>query len=393
MKKIYKLTVEPIAPVHIGTGEVLTLLDYKVVVVKSNGHLVKRYLRFSSENIMNRIAGIPEKAIQFEKIASSGNMQGYFDFFNENCSAQEDKIYLCVATNEFLKKYDENRQKDPMQNAAQVFETFRNEGAARPVIPGSSLKGSIRTAVLQYFLSQVSDLEYEKLGDEFDGIRDERQKAKYDSKLQKTILENNNKDFAKSDPFRSVEIADCDFAGIETQIVGLIKNISQKNGDLKEIEKLQIQTEAINGSLTGNTKKAESLLRINEDLQNIENGVSKKISIKDIIEACNDFYLNQFNDEYRKFYKEAYEKVDKILELSKILKAAVNEKNTFILRVGRWSQCEAVTFEEPFRAPKTSKDKRTGNPKSFGETRSVFNFDGQYIPMGWCKCTVEEIKN
>lgn len=386
MKKIYKLTVEPITPVHIGTGEVLTPLDYKIISHKGN----KFFLRFSSDSVLSRIATDEKLSSEFNRVVAENNMKLVQDFFHKNCVTNDDGQYICLATKEFLNRYELNRQKDPLQNASEVFETFRNEGSAHPVISGSSLKGSIRTAVLQYFLNQINDSEYQKLDDEFYNIRDNWQKAKFDSKLQKYVLENiASKDSAKTDPFRSIEISDCDFAGIEAQIVGLIKNISSKNGNITEIEKLQIQTEAINGSLIGNTKKAEAILRINEDLQNAK-GVSKKISINDIIEACNDFYLNQFENEYSKFYKDAYDKVDLILELTKILKSTTKENNTFVLRVGRWSQLEFVTFEKNFRAYFDNRKKQVIDE---GNTRSVFNFDGQYLPMGWCKCTVEEVKN
>ena len=32
--------------------------------------------------------------------------------------------------------------------------------------------------------------------------------------------------------------------------------------------------------------------------------------------------------------------------------------------------------------------KTRGPKKSYGKTRTVFDYDGQYIPLGWCKCTI-----
>ena len=31
------------------------------------------------------------------------------------------------------------------------------------------------------------------------------------------------------------------------------------------------------------------------------------------------------------------------------------------------------------------------NPK-WGVTRTLIEYDGQYVPMGWCLCTLNEIK-
>ena len=377
MKKIYKLTVEPITPIHIGTGNILTPLEYKTVGNK--------YLRFSSDSILSRIAADKSLSLEFEKTTQLNDMSKYHEFFDKNCSS-DDELYTCLMTDEFRKKYFENKQKDPTQNAAQVYEIFRDTNSPHPVIPGSSLKGSIRTAVLQGLLNQVSDNDYNKLEDEFNFLKD-NQKKSFDAKLQKKILQHTD---AKTDPFRAVEIADCKFDGRNGQIVGLVKNISTlKNGELKAIEKLQIQVEAILGSIIGSDKISESVLRINEKLQNL-NGVSRRITADTIINFCNEFYIKQFEDEYEYFYKNAYDKVDLISKLRIILSNSIKEKNTFIVRVGRFSQLEFVTMEENFRAYWDSKNKCL---KQKGDTRTVFDYDGQYIPLGWCKCKVEEVSN
>lgn len=324
MKKIYKLTVEPITPIHIGTGNILTPLEYKTG---------NKYLRFSSDSILSRIAADKSLSLEFEKTTQSNDMSKYHEFFDKNCS-YDDVLYTCLMTDEFRKKYFENKQKDPTQNAAQVYEIFRDTNSPHPVIPGSSLKGSIRTAVLQGLLNQITDAEYNKLEDEFNFLKD-NQKKSFDAKLQKKILQHTD---AKTDPFRAVEIADCKFDGRNGQIVGLVKNISTlKNGELKAIEKLQIQVEAILGSIIGSDKISESVLRINEKLQNL-NGVSRRITADTIINFCNEFYIKQFEDEYEFFYKNAYDKVDLISKLKIILSNSIKEKNTFIVRVGRFSQ-------------------------------------------------------
>ena len=385
MKKIYKLTVEPITPIHIGTGNILTPLEYKTVLTKTGN----KYLRFSSDSILSRIAADKSLSLEFEKTTQLNDMSKYHEFFDKNCSS-DDVLYTCLMTDEFRKKYFENKQKDPTQNAAQVYEIFRDTNSPHPVIPGSSLKGSIRTAVLQGLLNQITDAEYNKLEDEFNSLKD-NQKKSFDAKLQKKILNNfENKDSAKTDPFRAVEIADCKFDGRNGQIVGLVKNISTlKNGELKAMEKLQIQVEAILGSIIGSDKISESVLRINEKLQNL-NGVSRRITADTIINFCNEFYIKQFEDEYEYFYKNAYDKVDLISKLRIILSNSIKEKNTFIVRVGRLSQLEFVPMEENFRAYWDSKNKCL---KQKGDTRTVFDYDGQYIPLGWCKCKVEEVSN
>lgn len=113
MKKIYKLTVEPITPIHIGTGNILTPLEYKTVLTKTGN----KYLRFSSDSILSRIAADKSLSLEFEKTTQLNDMSKYHEFFDKNCSS-DDVLYTCLMTDEFRKKYFENKQKDPTQNAA-----------------------------------------------------------------------------------------------------------------------------------------------------------------------------------------------------------------------------------------------------------------------------------
>ena len=83
--------------------------------------------------------------------------------------------------------------------------------------------------------------------------------------------------------------------------------------------------------------------------------------------------------EYEQFYKNSDStKTHFIEELSEeIKKITTNQNNdSFIIRLGKWSQFEFVTLFD---------DKHT-----YGTSRTVLNYNGQYLPMGWCKCTVEK---
>ena len=193
---------------------------------------------------------------------------------------------------------------------------------------------------------------------------------------------------AKNDPFRAIEFSDCAFSARNSQIVGVLKNISanQHTGEVFVGNSMQIQAEAIKGSLIGG-EKGECLLRLNTDLMKANGGVVKSFGIKDIIRSCNYFFWREFNREYEKFYKEA-EHCDLILLLHDELESCSESENQFMIRVGHWSQVEFVTFEENLRSPKTRVV--LGKALPYGTTRTVFNFAGEYLPFGWCKCVVEE---
>ena len=380
-KERYKLTVEPITCVHIGTGEKLTPLDYKIALSKTGRQL---YVNFSSDSILKRIAHDSQKFAEFEKLSSSSNMKALAEFFHKN-STGDDRNYICHCTKEFLRKYSENKEKDPLQNAAEVLQMYRPLGKNYPVIPGSSLKGSIRTAVLNAALETY-------------GMRYELN-HKPDGKIQQELLRFSD---AKNDPFRTVQIADCVFESKGTQCVGIIKNVKydRRNEETVVHNSSQIQAEVIKGYFMENSSEinlcGESRLILNCDLtdaQISEKIIFKRIKALDIIKACNSFYFAEFENEYKKHYKDAYNsECNLITDLYKELKSIVdkNNSNEFIIRVGRWSQVEFVTYEDDFRNPKTPK--KNGKIMPYGTTRWVFNNDGQYFPLGWCKCTLTSME-
>ena len=384
-KEVYKLTVEPITCVHIGNGKELTPLDYLLKKSKQGNDL---YLAYDTDSIFRRIAKDKSKSALFEQLSSTQDMKELSQFFNDEFNVSEDLKYACDTTKEFANNYAKNKNIDPLQNGRFVLQMYRPEGKKAPVVPGSSIKGSIRTAVLNDLMSVLSDNDYDKLQDDFSKCNSGFQKKNFESTVQNKLFNNEKeRDKAKHDPFRAIEIADCNFEAKNTQLVGIIKNVAKNNqNEISVCNSSLVQAEVIRGKLCQSENKiiGTAEMRLNKDLAMPslqQKGVSKEISKEDIIKACNYFYWREFENEYETFYEEAADDNAKLItQLYKELKQIKeSDCNSFILRVGRWSQVEFVTFEENFRAPQN---------KKYGTTRWVFDYDGFYLPLGWCKCTI-----
>ena len=80
-RKLYTLT--PVTGVHIGTGEELTCLDYKVVSSSGKKPL---YVKFSSDRILQRIVNDEKAMAAFENASVSGNMKELQGFFHQKCT-------------------------------------------------------------------------------------------------------------------------------------------------------------------------------------------------------------------------------------------------------------------------------------------------------------------
>jgi CRISPR-associated protein Csm5 len=348
-KQHYTLTVIPLTGVHIGTGDEITPLDYKIAEAKSG---TKRYFRFSYERILNRLIKEHHNLSAFEEASVAGNMQELQAFFQKSCTASTDFDYSCDVTKNFRAAY--NKHKDPYENAAKVFPMYHSENSARPVIPGSSLKGSIRTALLNWRLEDMR----KRAPDEYNNLKHIVNPKKDEQMIQHALFKYND---PKDDPLRCVSISDCVFSATGTQLVGLLKNISaMSDGTLSVLDKLQIQAEVIKGRLLGGAASAKTNLTVDADLQNTRQ-ISLPITAQTILTACNYFYMREFAAEYDFFYQDACDsaqpEITAIEKLKDLLESASKKPNQCVIRVGRWSQVKFVTFEEQFRQPKTSKNK------------------------------------
>lgn len=394
-KKIYTIEIEPLTGVHIGTGETLTPIDYAVKPVNRK----EMYLKFSSDKILDRLISEGSDLSAFYTASDNRNMKALRDFFHTHLTKSGDIDYPCDVTAGFLQAYTRNKNKDPLENAAEVLQMYRPAGSKQPVIPGSSLKGAIRTAVLNQILSNLSNAAYDTEYDNLHGNLTDAEKA-----LQKTLLMSSNE---KNDPFRTVLIEDTVFEPKNTQLVGLLKNISASNDELIPLQ-LQLQAEVLRGTLIGGSAKAYTHLIIDEGLQraSIAENKGKKnqafrfnkaISMGDIAKACNYFFMREFKNEYGAFYGDSDDRIAIIKKLKDELDKIDARKDTvsnaagcFMIRVGRWSQVEFVTLEKNFRQPKVPM--KGGKLRESGTTRTVFDYDGEYVPLGWCKCTYSEQK-
>jgi CRISPR-associated protein Csm5 len=390
-KRFY--TITPVTGVHIGTGEELSPLDYKIASKIGDVDFNKPvYWKFSSDRILQRLCNDEKAMSDFERASVKGNMKELYKFFQDNCTNIKDTDYPCEITKKFLKVYNANLDKDPHQNAAKVLQMYHNEGTPNPIISGSSIKGSVRTALLNMYLDDLPEDVYQKIHEDFNY---EKNLDKFEDRMQKKLL--GYKD-AKNDPLRAVSFSDCSFKAGGTQLVGGLDIVTfNKQAESLEPVGAQIQAEVLRGELLEGKAASELCIGINDMLQNTPFSLQKdeqpkrikKITFEDIHKSCNSFYWDEFQDEYNKFYKNISDGSEKLITVlrSKLEKAA-NTKGQFIIRVGRWSQVEFITFEENFRKPKTRVVK--GKELSYGTTRTLFDYDGKYAPLGWCILTEKE---
>jgi len=382
MKKHFEITLSPLTGIHIGTGETLTAMDYFVKPVNK----APRFITYSQDSILKRVISDPVQAKAYERACNDSSLIDLFRFFELNFSIQEDLSYLCDVTDSFAQEYARKAKGSPLDGTCEVFSMYRPVGKKSPVIPGSSFKGTLRTALLNKIMHDWDKATF--FGPEYERLKEAKERFNYrdaaniEKQIQKKAFGND----PKNDLFRTFLFGDTSFSAKDTQIVGKVENIARSQGGAIEIKGIPIYAEVLRGSLMGSSAEGCCHAIVDVDLQKVKFSGNRYASMLALVDACHYFFQREFKREAEKFYENSSDKrLELYRQLQTIVESLDGSKDTFLVRMGRWSQAEFVTCEPIFRMPKVPKD------HGYGNTRMVFDYNGQLLPLGWCLCKVKEL--
>ncbi|MBP7553374.1 MAG: type III-A CRISPR-associated RAMP protein Csm5, partial [Spirochaetes bacterium] len=251
-----------------------------------------------------------------------------------------------------------------------------------PYIPGSSIKGLIRTAILENLR-----LEDEKKGDR--AIRyDLRKSSNYELKL----LENDYNSIQKvqNDPFKFLKISDFELQDSETYFG--TSRIINKSGEGKGIPVYTEMTNAYFFDQKEVIAKGTISIEDNLTLKYWDNGKNKEFNYEDVFDIKRIF--KNIDAFYNKITKtETHNNIIGIIDL-------INDnyfEDEALIRIGRFTQIESKTFkierENEFYDRKTRDGRRIPLPKDINITGGVSRtlIDGE-ISAGWCILSITDKK-
>ncbi|MFZ5859845.1 MAG: type III-A CRISPR-associated RAMP protein Csm5 [Spirochaetota bacterium] len=376
--KRYRFTLRPLTAVHVGTGDVLTPLEYSLLSSTSGGRL---YAVFSPEKIVESLP--KEEKQQFSQFCSSNNLIGLRKYLGEKVRMPA-VLYACKVSKEFESEFD--GRKDDINNALEVEIMYRNSKHA-PVVPGSSIKGAIRTALLDKRASMMNRALLEEAAQE-------ASRTKFDRKFQsRAMLFSAPND----DPLRALAIGDCTFSPKGSQLVSnmIMYHFSSRYDDPFS-NKAAIFAEVLKGELIdGSPTEASCDLIIHDELFSAivppgsralgsrggQKLYQKPVRLEEMLEACDEFYNRAFDSEYNRMIKSSDEAVKIGADALADRIDCMQEKGEHLIRIGRWSHVESVTVED-YRKPKSD--------KGYGKTRTLLQYNDNYYLMGWCAFSVEK---
>ena len=399
-----KLWITPLSPVHMGTDEDYTPTGY---VIEGDA-----LYEFDQRALENLPAGERSRlnAILNGK-ATPDMLRQVQAFFHHNREwLIPAAVNVAKVSSEMAKLYEarigraanvESGGKQVL-NALEIERAFYNPVDRRLMLPGSGLKGAIRTALLDQ-VNKNTPLREMRF---FDKRENRIRPPKNNREMQESIFKGS---FA-TDPLRLVQIGDCAWHGPETlNSAEVLFAVNRKKQPVKNNGR-EVSSRAEKANLYQLLECAAPFrLRAFRGTLNISDlaGINEaqgtlpkhRFGFKDIAAACNRFYHPIFERENQMLKKRGFldkgwrETVETLLDDADIQKRLENNE-AFLLRVGRHSGAESVTLNG-VRSIRIMKGKGQ-NPSWEPEAKTIWLASGDLQdkrhlrPFGWLLVEMSE---
>ncbi len=312
MKGPIKFYVRTISPIHIGCDEVYEPTGF---VLNENA---RQMIVFDPLSFISQMEDADKT--KFSQICARGTIASILEIykFMQDKTAEGRIVDVC---HDFLEHYKQTFS-IPMRNKREIQQNLNNFAIPRtafrsidqrPYIPGSSLKGALRTSYLNLMESE------KKLS--------QRAKERDARNLEQRLMEYGG---IPSDPFRMVKVSDFMPLGeTRTRIVYGV-NKKKKTTD-QDARGLPLIFEVIPpGTVFVGT------IFVSSPLQG--SGISKHVSIEKLLNSSTMFYTEEKQREDRE-----------LANIGVVINSDYvrfhDQKNSFLVRVGRHSGAESVTIE------------------------------------------------
>lgn len=371
MNKPRKIRLHVLSPVHIGCDDVFEPTSF--VIDEEN----KKLIEFDPLDFVDKLDN--KQRTEFLKVCSGDNLLSIMKFIKNNCKNIKGREVDIVP--ELIKHYKtvlalptfDKKAKEKVINRFTMNKTAYNPHTGQQYIPGTSLKGSMRTAYLSA-LANVRNIT--------------KWKGKSDELETELLRRSVGKEKMSSDPFRMVKVSDLLPVGdVKTKIVYAVNKKKEKsdkesmanNGEVYQIFET-IQPGAV----------FEGTININMPEQTA--GIRYPITMGNLTSSLNKFYVPLLETEI-KILKSIGISAPIINYTNAKFRGQIN-KTVFIIRIGRHSGAEAVTIEGNRYIYIKHKNKR---PKYLDHSTTIWlaseslklKNNTELLPFGWA--ALEEV--
>jgi CRISPR type III-A-associated RAMP protein Csm5 len=264
----YRVNLHILSPIHVGSGQEMDPFGY--FIKEQNLFLI---------DLIKWIEEYPDKE-NLQKIVDTDSFVEIRTLIAQNIDAEKYSFgRIPIESQGLLSTYKKVIETKDPRNQLLIDSMTRNEISQDAFIPGSSIKGAIRTAIANHFVKTV-------------GVT-----SKNKSKSNKPFEPDyNEKIFGKinNDPMRNLKLSDVTLSKFGTIIIEAIEHPLQedKNKTPKGYKEVSV-------NLCQSVKSIVYPLRFSLKPFNLHN---EKVDLTFIINALHSFYLSKYKEEYIKFY-------------------------------------------------------------------------------------------
>lgn len=358
--KRYEMTLTALSPIHIGAGEEISPFEYVIRKIEQADNQPFLF-RIDLPRFLADLS--PDLRQKFDYAVQRAGTVYMRKFIADHADPFTYQLYLAPVGGDLADLYF--AKLDSPDNQLTINPTMRRLDTWQPLIPGSSIKGAIRTAVVSAAVNQKAKKE---------NYRPDLKNRHWEGEVL-----GNNRDI-RSDPFRAVSVEDVslprDAISIDTGVI-FKPDIGDKP-DPGGIQQFYERTFSIlddEPDITGT-----AILGIQDHL-NRRNAVSLPLNAECLAAVCKKFYLPKMESDHNRFYcsRRDLDKINRPL-IDQFGSEAHYGPLEFPIRLGHFSHCECVTVDT-FRDPKTRLD-------ISGTTRTLVNRE---MPFGWAKISLKPL--
>lgn len=361
-KKVFRLTT--LTPVHISDGSEGDIIPSEYVISET-GQLHKINLSMLIEKLpVDLLSALTD-------LMDKENFVGIRSFIQSTWKNSPGIFADCVEYSMNagdIKSYYDNLQNENVESQLLVTPFIRS--ARKIFVPGSSVKGAIRTALISKLLENID-------------IRLDEKYVKHDAQMleSKTLKYSEENKFGKKksnvikDLLKSLKISDSPTSTVE----GTVKKVELMSKDkLGKFNTDSMKELKIFAEFIGSGFETDIEIRLDTRYFGVPDGIEIKLSFEDVRNSCKVFYKKLLNHERDHFFKDFDKQIknSKVFELYDEFLRLNEEPDSFMIRIGKHSGQNSMSLNIINR--------KGVEPKS----RKFIIKDGEYLPMGWIKVTV-----
>ncbi|NVM21953.1 MAG: type III-A CRISPR-associated RAMP protein Csm5 [Desulfobacterales bacterium] len=308
MKETIKFCIQTISPIHIGCDDVYEPTGFAI------DEEAQQMVVLDSLSFISQLED--SEKLEFSNICAKGTIASILEVYKflRNRLVNGRAVDVCHGFLEHYKKTLDiplNNEKTIRQelNRFEIPRTAFRSVDQRPYIPGSTIKGALRTAYLNL-------MEREKKLSELGKERDSR-------KLEQRLMEY---DGIPTDPFRMVKVSDFKPVGeIRTRIIYAV-NLKKIRSD-RDARGVPLIFEVVPPGVL-----FEGTIAVYSPPQG--SGIREHVTIEKLLKSATQFYT-----------KEKQREDKELVNIGANVISVNNQRDSFLVRVGRHSGAESVTVE------------------------------------------------